>query len=105
VRLARRDERELHDLAHLFGVSTSYVAADETTRHADPEVLLGILRALGVEVHAAKDAGVALRAKRRELAHRIMEPVVVLRGDQPTEIVVTLPEKAETTSLWLTFDF
>jgi 4-alpha-glucanotransferase len=105
VRLARRDERELHDLAHLFGVSTSYVAADEATRHADPEVLLGILRALGVEVHAAKDAGVALRAKRRELAHRIMEPVVVLRGDQPTEIVVTLPEKAETTSLWLTFDF
>jgi 4-alpha-glucanotransferase len=105
VRLARRDERELHDLAHLFGVSTSYVAADETTRHADPEVLLGILRALGVEVHAAKDAGVALRAKRRELAQRIMEPVVVLRGDQPTEIVVTLPEKAETTSLWLTFDF
>lgn len=105
MRLSRRELRELHELAQLCGVSTSYVAANETTRNADPEVLLGILRALGVVVHRPKDAGVALRTKRLELAHRIVEPVVVLRGDQPTDITVTLPEQTETTSLWLTFHF
>jgi len=101
----RRGEQEFYDLATLYGVITSYVGEDDAVHQADREVVLAILRALGVAIDHPKDAGAALRARRLEVARRVLEPVVVLRQDQPTEIVVTIPERVETTTLWLTFDF
>jgi 4-alpha-glucanotransferase len=104
VRRGRRGEQEFHDLATLYGVATSYVGEDGASHEADPEVVLSILRALGAEIDLPRDAGAARRSRQLEIAQRILEPVIVLREDQPTEIVVTIPESVPINTLWLTFE-
>jgi 4-alpha-glucanotransferase len=105
MRRGRRGEQGFQELAALCGVATSYVGEDGETHYADTEIVLAILRALGVEIDQPRDAGAALRLRRLEMAHRMLEPVLVLREDQPTDIVVTIPERVPTNTLWLTFEF
>jgi 4-alpha-glucanotransferase len=105
VRRSRRGEQELSDLASLYGVETSYVGKDGASHDADHDVILSILRSLGVTIDHPKDAGLARRSRRLEMAQRMLEPVIVLRDDQPTEITVTIPERVATNTLWLTFEF
>jgi 4-alpha-glucanotransferase len=105
VRRGRRAEQEFHDLAALCGVATSYVGEDGDVRDAEHEVVLSILRTLGVVIDHPKDAGAALRRRRLEKAQRILEPVIVLREDQPTEMIVSIPESVPANTLWLTFEF
>jgi 4-alpha-glucanotransferase len=105
VRRGRRAEQELEDLAALYGVARSYVGEDDEIHVADHEVFLSVLRALGVTIDHPKDAGPALRSRRLEMAQRVLDPVIVLRDDQPTDIVVTIPARVETNTLWLTFEF
>lgn len=105
MRRGRRGEQEFLDLAALYGVETSYVGEDGETHQADREVVASILRALGVGIDHPRDAKAASRSRRLETARRILEPVIVLREDQPTDLIVTIPEDVPTTTLWLTFEF
>jgi 4-alpha-glucanotransferase len=105
VRRGRRGEQEFHDLATLYGVATSYVGEDGEVHEADREVIVAILQTLGVVIEHPKDAGAARRSRRLEMARRVLEPVIVLRDDRPTEIVVTIPEQVATNTLWLTYEF
>lgn len=82
----------LLDLAALCGVQASYVAVDGSTRGADQDVVLALLRALDVPVASQKDAPEALRARQLADARRILEPVVVVRTARPSPIRVILPE-------------
>jgi 4-alpha-glucanotransferase len=68
---------DLQRLARLYGVQTSYTDAQGKHVEAGPESLLGVLRALEAPVECAGDAAEALRARREELAERVLEPVVV----------------------------
>jgi 4-alpha-glucanotransferase len=105
VRRGRRAAQGFQELAALYGVATSYMGEDGATHEAEKETVLSVLRALGVVIDRAQDAETALRARRLELAQRMLEPVIVLREDQPTDIVVTVPERVSTNTLWLTFEF
>jgi len=105
VRRGRRSEQEFRDLAALYGVATSYVGEDAAPHEADHEVVASILRALGASIDHPKDARAAIRSRQLEVAQRMLEPVIVLRNDQPTDIVVTIPERVQTNTLWLTFEF
>jgi 4-alpha-glucanotransferase len=105
VRRGRSGEQEFRDLASLYGVATSYVGEDDAVHEAPHEVVLSILRTLGVTIDHPRDAPVARRARQLETAQRILEPVIVLRDDQPTDIVISIPERVESTTLWLTFEF
>ena len=101
----RRGEQDFQDLAALYGVATSYVGEDGAVHEAEPGVVLSILRALGVAIDHPKDARRAGRSRRLEMAQRMLEPVIVLREGQSTDIVVTIPERVPTPTLWLTFEF
>lgn len=101
----RRGEQEFHDLAALYGVAASYVGEDGAVHEAEQGVVLSILRALGVAIDHPNDARRAGRSRRLEMAQRMLEPVIVLRDGQSTDIVVTIPERVQTPTLWLTFEF
>ncbi len=94
---AARDVGALRRLARLHGVQHSYTGVDGTRRAASAEVLVAVLRALGVPVSGTAGAADALRAAQAQRAHTVVEPVLVHRqGPQPrghAEIVV--PEDAD----------
>ena len=67
---------DLRELARLYGVQTSYHDAMGRFVEARPEALLAVLRALGAPLDD-EDAAEALAGRRRELAERVIEPVLV----------------------------
>jgi 4-alpha-glucanotransferase len=73
----RPPDRELLELARLFGVQTSYHDAMGGFVEAGAEALLGAVAALGAQLDGPAEVGEALRARREELAERLVEPVVV----------------------------
>jgi 4-alpha-glucanotransferase len=81
---------DLKTLAHLYGVQTSYQDAMGNHVEAGPESLLGVLRALEAEVDSMADVPEALRARRDELAKRVLEPVVVAWDGHAREIELRL---------------
>jgi 4-alpha-glucanotransferase len=98
-------EQEVHDLAAAHGVIPSYLGEDGAMHVADPQVVLAVLRALGVGIDRAKDAGPALLEHRRKALQRIVEPVIALLSTGPHELIVTVPEQASSDALWVTIEF
>lgn len=99
-----RVDEGLKDLATLCGVERAY-RDDEGTEHvANDDVVLALLRALGVPLDRAADAPDALRARRLADARRMLEPVSVLRVDRPGAITVTLPKGSRASEAWLTIN-
>lgn len=68
---------DLRELARLYGIETSYHDAMGRFVEAGPESLLPVLRALGAPLESEDDAAEALEERRRELAERVIEPVLV----------------------------
>ncbi len=88
-----RDLRQdLEALAMLYGVELSYY--DIRGRHfvASNDALLALLPNLGAPLESADQVAEALRARRLELATRILEPVVVVWDDAPPWIPIRLPD-------------
>lgn len=69
--------RGLARLARLYGVQTWYRDLGGERRQARPEALMAALRVLGAKVEGPDDIRAALRARRRELWDRALEPVAV----------------------------
>ena len=69
--------KELLELAKLYGVQTSYIDMTNRRQQADPEALLLILRAMGVDAQGLDDVPRALKNRTDELKRRKVEPVVV----------------------------
>ena len=69
--------RSLHELARLYGIQTSYIDMKGERRHAHPESLLLVLRAMGAGVGRIDDAPEALRHRKDALRKRTTEPVMV----------------------------
>jgi 4-alpha-glucanotransferase len=85
---------ELHQLADVYGIETSYYSVEGKLQQATPEAMLPILQALGAPVERREDAAAALRERRLFLARRPVEPVTVIwRGDSP-ELELVLPKEA-----------
>lgn len=68
---------DLRELARLYGIETSYQDARGRFVEAGPESLLPVLRALGAPLETEDDAAEALEERLRELAERVIEPVLV----------------------------
>lgn len=74
-----KPDRNLLQLAKLWGIQTSYLDMTKQRRDADPEALMLVLRAMGAgvdEAHDIKDA-LARRKKEVELRQNNVEPVMV----------------------------
>jgi 4-alpha-glucanotransferase len=94
----------LYELAALSGIQASYAAADGSIRIADQDVILAMLRALGVLVVSTKDAQDALRARLMADAGRVLEPVVVVRTGRLSPVKVTLPQGVDLRQIRLSVD-
>ncbi|HEX5720049.1 MAG TPA: 4-alpha-glucanotransferase [Thermoanaerobaculia bacterium] len=79
---------DLRELARLYGVETSYNDAMGRHVEAGPESLLAVLRALGAPLESMDDVPEALDERRRELAERVIEPVLVAWDGRAPTIVL-----------------
>jgi 4-alpha-glucanotransferase len=69
--------RSLHELARLYGIQISYIDMKGERRHAHPEALLLVLRAMGAAIDRIDDAPEALRHRKDALRKRTTERVMV----------------------------
>jgi 4-alpha-glucanotransferase len=99
---ARTDD--LHQLAALYGVQTSYLGADKATHASDDDVVTSVLRALGAPLSGAKDVASALRERRLALAQQVIEPVIALRLGVSRSFTITLPESVAAGDAWLSLE-
>lgn len=90
---------DLTELAGLHGVQTQYQDMTGTARTIAPDVLLAVLRSLGVPVHTAADVKAATQARRQELGTRPIEPVLVAWDGAPLSVSLRLPRSVRATSL------
>ncbi len=82
-------DRSLRELARLHGIQLSYQnILDGRRSGASPEVLMAILRALGLPVLGEKDIEGALRESRRQLGRRGSGPVAVAWDGRSSRIRV-----------------
>jgi 4-alpha-glucanotransferase len=81
----------LVQLCRLYGVQTSYVGLDRRRHFAARETLLHILRQLGAELESSGGVPTALEARRRALAARIIEPVIVAWDGRLDKLDIRLP--------------
>jgi 4-alpha-glucanotransferase len=81
---------QLHELAALYRLESSYYDGLGTHRQPSPDTILRVLESLGAPVSAAGGLEEALLRRRAEAA-RPMEPVAVKWGQSPLELVLTLP--------------
>ena len=68
---------KLIELARLYGIETSYVDMTQQRRDADPDALLLVLRAMGVDLNGMDDVPDSLRRRKDEMQKRVVEPVMV----------------------------
>ncbi len=88
--------QDLEALAMLHGVELSYY--DIRGRHyvASDEALLALLPNLGAPLEGPGDIHEALRARQQEIAHRVLEPVVVVWDDAPHFVPLRIPALRKT---------
>lgn len=93
-------------LARVHGIETSYVDADGCGQRADPDVLVALMRALGVPIETASDARMLLEERRRAGDRRHLEPVLVHRAglSGAEDATACIPTSAEPEDLWLTLE-
>ncbi len=91
----------LAGLAEAVGVAPTHVTFEGGTYRADPEVLVGVLAALGLPVESPKDAVEARAALEADRAGRRLEPVVVHRTGEDRDTLVALGGSFDRARAWL----
>lgn len=95
MRTNREEVRELHQLAKLNGVLLAYDGAGRSFNYASEESLRAALGALGEDIGTSGPSlSEALQRRRRKLATRGIEPVIVAWEERLPEILLTVPERA-----------
>ncbi|HXT13554.1 MAG TPA: 4-alpha-glucanotransferase [Candidatus Angelobacter sp.] len=98
-------DRQLRQLAGLNGVQTSFVDAANQRQAATPEVLAGVLAALGVPASNEAEIRDSLRASRLRPFRRGIEPVIVAWEKRDTKITCHLPPKLASKRLKIGLQF
>ena len=82
----------LEQLARLHAIELSYLDIEGHTHTASDAALHHILSHMGVPVGSEAEVEASLATRRRELAQRRLEPVLVFWDDAPPAFVVRVPE-------------
>ena len=82
---------QLHELARLHRLETSYYDGLGTHRRPSPEAILRVLEALGAPVSNPRNLEEAIRLRRHAEATRPIEPVAAKWGQSPLELTLNLP--------------
>lgn len=91
--MAERFPSQLHSLARLYDIQTSYFDVKGQRRQATSEGLLGLLRSLGAPVERVQDVPAAVRERQRSLWQRAVDPVAVAWEGSLGSLGVRLPAK------------
>lgn len=94
----------LLDLAAFNGISTSYTDAEGSIRRASPDVLIFVLRALGLPIDKIDEADALLRCQQAAAIKRCLEPVLVHRIGRPSTVAATVPDTCDLDSIWLSIE-
>ena len=91
-----KTKKQLHDLARMYGVYTSYTDIDGNLQVAEPEMLTSVLQSLGASVESAVEVEDALVSAETETANQLVEPVSVVwdQGELAIKLLIP-PELAE----------
>ncbi len=101
---ARPPRTPLVELAELAGVQLTYEGADGRTHRAGDDVVLAVLRALGLEVERAADVVDVLAHERARRARRVVEPVLVHRAGQESAVALNLPSAVGSGGWWVSVE-
>lgn len=85
---------QLEELSRLYEIELSYYDIQGTQFIAATDALLSMLNQLGAEVPTLEHVPEALKARRKALAGRVLEPVFVCWDDHAPEIEVQLAKAA-----------
>ncbi len=91
--------RFLNRLARLHGIQTAYYDVNDRRRQASTESLMAMLQSLGVPIAHPGDVMSAWREHRYMLWRRLIEPVNVVRGNEPPLIKIRIPSTSTESSL------
>ncbi|HVL32200.1 MAG TPA: 4-alpha-glucanotransferase, partial [Actinomycetota bacterium] len=86
--------RDLRALARLWDVQLRFQDVFGERREASDEALIGVLGALGAPLERLDEATSALRARERQLAGRLCEPVAVAWTGMRHSLAVRVPARA-----------
>lgn len=92
IRRGMSGRESLETLAQLHDIEISYFDVTGQAQVASDESLIYVLRQLGVDASDASRVEAALADRRRVLAERVLEPVLVVWEGQAPTFVVRLPE-------------
>ncbi len=95
---------ELAGLARAAGVRLSHRTYEGEEQQVEPEVVLGVLRALGHPVERPADAAAALGALAAERARRRLSPVLVRRSPDHEDRAIALSGPVDPDRAWLTLE-
>lgn len=90
------DVQPLEELARLYDVGLSYEDVFGEVHHAEPEVLLAVLRELGAPIESPADAPQAVEHFRRQRDGQLVPPVIVAWEGHPPAVPVRVPKDLET---------
>jgi 4-alpha-glucanotransferase len=85
--------RQLHELARLYGVQSSFYNVEHKRQWATPEGITAVLQALGAPIAGAADVAPALRQRRLAVCEQTLAPVIVAWGGRLSPILLRLPEE------------
>jgi 4-alpha-glucanotransferase len=95
---------DLAGLARLHGIEATYQDVEGRRRDADPDVVVALLQALGVEVGSPAAAGKVLREQQEAAQRRQLEPVLVHWIERPAPVFATLPATVESEDVWVSIE-
>jgi hypothetical protein len=78
------EQKQLQQLAQLYGLETSYYDIKGQHQQAEPDALFAVLRCLGLEIDNSGDVHNALRERKMERWQQCLEPVYTFfEGETP----------------------
>ena len=81
----------LRELARLYNVQTAYYDVAHHRKQTSADSLLAVLQALGAPMASMNDVTSALRERRQDLCHQVLEPVTVVWDRKYPLIKLCLP--------------
>jgi 4-alpha-glucanotransferase len=94
----------LWELAAFNGIISSYTDAQGEVQHASPDVVIFLLRALGVPLEGPEDAAPLLRSQQAAALKRCLEPVLVHRIGRQSTVAATVPDSCDLDAAWLSIE-
>ena len=86
------DSSPLHELAHAYGVSTSFENWRDEVVEVPDDAIVEVLAAMGVD---ARDPAAALEKRELDTWRRMLPPSLVVREGDDAALVVHVPQRAD----------